>query len=71
MLSQARQLALPPARALLMESDEEWVQRLVFDGITGFYYNSTFQTMVRAYLLREQLGEKFGELTNLVVMWSP
>jgi hypothetical protein len=56
--------------ALLLESNEEWVVRLVLDGITGFYYNSTFQTMVRAYLLREQLGERFGELTNIVVLWS-
>jgi len=57
--------------ALLLESDEEWVLRIAFEGITGFYYGSTWQTMVRAYLLREQLGEKFGELTNVVVLWSP
>ena len=56
--------------ALLLESHEEWVLRLVFGGVSGFYYNSTFQTMVRAYWLREQLGEKFGELTNIVVLWS-
>ncbi len=56
--------------ALLLESDEKWVLRLVFEGVSGFYYNSTFQTMVRAFWLREQLGEKFGELTNIVVFWS-
>ena len=56
--------------ALLQESSEEWVQRLAFEGVTGFYYNSTFQTMWRAYLLQEQLGEKFGELANIVVFWS-
>jgi hypothetical protein len=56
--------------ALLLEKDDEWVLRLVFEGVTGFYYNSTFQTMVRAFWLREQLGEKFGELTNIVVVWS-
>jgi len=56
--------------ALLQESGEEWVLRLAFEGVTGFYYNSTFQTMWRAYLLREQLGEKFGELANIVVFWS-
>jgi hypothetical protein len=58
------------AAALLLESDEEWIRCLALEGITGFYYNSTFQTMVRAYSLREKLGEKFGELTNIVVLWS-
>src|SRR5258707_5725402 len=56
--------------ALLQESGEECVLHLAFEGVTGFYYNSTFQTMWRAYLLREQLGEKFGELENIVVFWS-
>jgi hypothetical protein len=56
--------------ALLLESDEEWVRRLIFEGVTGFYYNSTFQTMFRTYLLREKLGEKFAELINLVVLSS-
>lgn len=56
--------------ALLLESDEEWVRRLAFEGVTGFYYNSTFQTMFRAYLLREKLGEEFAELINVVVLWS-
>ena len=56
--------------ALLQESGEEWVLRMAFEGVTGFYYGSTFQTMWRAYLLREQLGDKFAELTNIVVLWS-
>ncbi|MGB6875533.1 MAG: hypothetical protein WBD87_05815 [Candidatus Acidiferrales bacterium] len=56
--------------ALLLESDEEWVLRLVFEGVTGFYYNSTFQTMVGAFWLRERLGGKFAELANIVVLWS-
>jgi hypothetical protein len=56
--------------ALLLESDEEWVLRIVFEGVTGFYYNSTFQTMVRAFWLRNQLGGRFGELANIVVLWS-
>jgi hypothetical protein len=56
--------------ALLQERHEEWVLRLAFEGVTGFYYNSTFQTMWRAYLQRRQLGEKFGELANVVVFWS-
>jgi hypothetical protein len=56
--------------ALLLENNEEWVLRMAFEGVTGFYYGSTWQTMCRAYLLREQLGGKFGELTNIVVLWS-
>lgn len=56
--------------ALLLESDEEWIRSLVFGGVTGFHYNATFQTMFRAYWLREKLGEKFAELTNVVVLWS-
>ena len=56
--------------ALLLESDEESVLRMAFEGVTGFYYGSTLQTMWRAYLLREQLGERFGELANIVVFWS-
>jgi hypothetical protein len=56
--------------SLLQESSEEWVLRLTFEGVTGSYYSSTLYTMWRAYLLREQLGEKFGELVNLVVLWS-
>lgn len=56
--------------ALLQERSEEWVLRLAFEGVTGFYYNSTFQTMWRAYLLRAELGEKFDDLVNIVVLWS-
>ena len=56
--------------ALLLESSEEWVLQSAFEGVTGFYYNSTLQTMWRAYLVRQQLGEKFGELMNVVILWS-
>ena len=56
--------------ALLLEHNDEWALRMAFEGVTGFYYGSTWQTMVRAYLMRERLGEKFGELTNVVVLWS-
>jgi len=56
--------------ALLQESSEEWVLRMAFEGVTGFYYGSTLQTMWRAYLLRERLGEEFGELVNVVILWS-
>jgi hypothetical protein len=56
--------------ALLKESSEEWVLRLAFEGVTGTEYNATFFTVWRAYLLREQLGERFGELLNVAVVWS-
>ncbi len=58
------------AATLLQESNEEWVLRLVFDGVTGFYYRSILQTMWTAYLMRERLGERFDELVNVVVLWS-
>jgi hypothetical protein len=56
--------------ALLLESSEEWVLQIAFQGITGSYYTSTLHTMWRAYLLRERLGEKFGEMVNVVILWS-
>ncbi len=56
--------------ALLLESNEEWVVQMALEGITGAHYSSTLFTMWRAYLLRRQLGEKFGELLNVVVQWS-
>jgi hypothetical protein len=56
--------------ALLQESSEEWVLRMAFEGATGTHYNSTFFTLWRAYLLRHKLGEKFGELVNVMVLWS-
>jgi len=56
--------------ALLQENGEEWVLRMAFEGVTGTHYSSTLFTMWRAYLLREQLGEKFGELVNVMILWS-
>ena len=56
--------------ALLQEGDEEWVLRLAFEGVTGAHYSSTLYTLWRAYLLRESLGPKFGELVNVMVFWS-
>jgi hypothetical protein len=56
--------------ALLQESAEEWVLRLAFEGVTGAHYNSTLYTLWRAYLLRDNLGLKFGELVNVMAYWS-
>ena len=55
---------------LLQESNEEWVLRLALNGVTGAHYASTLYTLWRAYLLREKLGVKFGELLNVMVWWS-
>ncbi len=55
---------------LLQERQDEWVKRLAFDGVTGFYYHSTSQSMARAYLCREGLGETFDELISVVLLWS-
>jgi hypothetical protein len=56
--------------ALLQESSEEWVLRIAFEGVTGAHYNSTLFTLWRAYLLRAKLGDRFGELVNVMVLWS-
>lgn len=56
--------------ALLEESREDWILRLVFNGITDFYYKTILQTMGRAFLRRGRLGEIFDELVNVVVLWS-
>lgn len=56
--------------ALLPESVDEWVVRLAIEGVTGFYYNSTWHAMWVAYSLRDRLGDKFDELVNVVALWS-
>jgi hypothetical protein len=56
--------------ALMQESSEEWVLRMAFGGVTGDSYSSTLFTVWRAYLLRRELGERFGELLNVVILWS-
>ncbi len=55
---------------LLQERQDEWVKRLAFDGVTGFYYHSTNQSMARAYLCREGLGDTFDELISVALLWS-
>ena len=55
---------------LLQERQDEWVKRLAFAGVTGFYYPSTRLSMVRAYLCREGLGETFDELISVILLWS-
>jgi hypothetical protein len=58
------------ALALLCEREDEWVRRAVFDGVTGFYYESTLLVMQAAYKQRAELGTRFDELVNLVIAWS-
>lgn len=55
---------------LLQERQDEWIKRLAFDGVTGFYYRSTRLAMGRAYLCREGLGDTFDELISVVLLWS-
>ena len=55
---------------LLQERQDEWIKRLAFEGVTGFYYASTRLSMARAYLCREGLGEIFDELISGVLLWS-
>jgi len=56
--------------ALLCEREDEWVRRAAFDGVTGFFYQSTLRTMQAAYRMRRELGPKFNELVNLVYLWA-
>jgi hypothetical protein len=56
--------------ALLEAKREVWILRLVFDGITDFYYKTILQTMGNAFLRRSRLGETFDELVNVVILWS-
>jgi hypothetical protein len=58
------------AVVLLCEREDEWVRRAVFDGVTGFFYESTLHTMRAAYRMRAGLGRKFNELVNLVNLWA-
>jgi hypothetical protein len=55
---------------LLQERGDEWIRRIAFDGVTGFYYGSTLYSMWRAYLCREKLGETFDELISTFLFWS-
>jgi hypothetical protein len=55
---------------LLQERQDEWIKRLAFHGVTGFYYASTRFSMARAYLCRKGLGETFDELISVVLLWS-
>ena len=55
---------------LLQERQDEWIERLAFDGVTGFYYASTRLSMARAYLCRKELSETFDKLISVVLLWS-
>lgn len=58
------------AIALLVESKEEWIYRLAFEAVTAANYDTALHTMWRAYQFRDDLGEIFIELLNVVVLWS-
>ena len=55
---------------LLQERNDEWILRMAFEGVTGFYYASTLLSMWRAYLYRAKLGTLFSELLSVAVLWS-
>ena len=55
---------------LLQEREDEWIRRIAFDGVTGFYYASTLFSMWRAYACREKLGKTFDELISTFLFWS-
>jgi hypothetical protein len=55
---------------LLCEREDEWIRRAVFDGVTGYFYESTGVIMKAAYEKKEKLGPRFEELVNLVILWA-
>ncbi|MEQ1761045.1 MAG: hypothetical protein ABL986_22285 [Vicinamibacterales bacterium] len=56
--------------ALLAERQDEWVSRLAFNGVTGYFYSSTWRTMWLACDRRATLGHRFDELINVLAFWS-
>jgi hypothetical protein len=58
------------AMSLLTKSDEEWIRRMAFDGVTATTYTATSDSMLRAYHLRSELGNHFTALVNVVLYWS-
>src|SRR6185436_12782254 len=56
--------------ALLAERQDEWVARLAFNGVTGYFYSSTWHTMWLACDRRASLGHRFDELVNVQAFWS-
>jgi len=55
---------------LLQERQDEWIKRIAFEGVTGFYYASTLFAMWRAHQCRERLGRAFDELISAFLLWS-
>jgi hypothetical protein len=55
---------------LLQERQDEWIKRIAFEGVTGFYYASTLFTMWRAHVCRKRLGGTFDELVHALLLWS-
>ena len=58
------------ALALLETREEEWIQRIVLDGLAGFHYQSTALVMSQAYQRRSALGSKFDDLLSLLHTWA-
>jgi hypothetical protein len=58
------------AVALLPELDTLWVRELVARGVMAFYYTSTRCVMRQAFRQRQELGEDFDRIVNLMICWS-
>ncbi len=55
---------------LMPRPGAEWVRDRSARGVTGFYYSSTLNTIVRAFRCRKQLGSDFRRAVNLMIMWA-
>ena len=58
------------ALILLETREEEWIQRIVLDGLAGFHYQSTALVMSQAYERRLGLGSTFDDLLSLLHIWA-
>lgn len=58
------------ALILLETRDEEWIQRIVLDGLAGFHYQSTALVMSQAYERRSALGSTFDDILSLLHTWA-
>ena len=59
------------ALGLFVLDDQQWIRKLIFGGVTGFYYDSSLYVMYTAFRLRKQLGKaKFTELLNVLILWA-
>jgi hypothetical protein len=59
------------APALLAEERQNsWAREWAARSVACFWYGTTALTLTRAFHVRQQLGEEFNRLQNLLVLWA-